>query len=65
MDTLVFSEDEKTLAAGFWRDNVLLWDLASRRSYRPDGEKLPGTHRNVYRYAQRENSFLPTDMKKN
>ncbi len=49
MDTLVFSEDEKTLAAGFWRDNVLLWDLASRRSYRPDGEKLPGTSHNVYR----------------
>ncbi|MDE0314074.1 MAG: WD40 repeat domain-containing protein [Candidatus Poribacteria bacterium] len=50
MDTLVFSEDEKTLAAGFWSDNVLLWDVASRRSYRPHGEKLPGTSkRNVYR----------------
>lgn len=49
MDTLIFSEDEKTLAAGFWRDNVLLWDLPSRRSYRPHGEKLPGTSRNVYR----------------
>ena len=49
MDTLVFSSDEKTLAAGFWRDNVLLWDVASRRSYRPDGEKLPGTSHNVYR----------------
>jgi WD40 repeat protein len=48
MDTLVFSEDEKTLAAGFWRDNVLLWDVASRRSYRPDSEKLPGTYHNVY-----------------
>ena len=49
MDTLVFSEDEKTLAAGFWRDNVLLWDIASRRSYRPHNEKLPGTSHNVYR----------------
>ena len=49
MDTLVFSDDEKTLAAGFWRDNVLLWDVASRRSYRPHGEKLPGTSHNVYR----------------
>lgn len=49
MDTLVFSEDEKTLAAGFWRDNVLLWDVESRRSYRPHGEKLPGTYHNVYR----------------
>ena len=49
MDTLAFSEDEKTLAAGFWRDNVLLWDLTSRRSYRPHGEKLPGTYHNVYR----------------
>ena len=48
MDTLVFSADEKTLAAGFWRDNVLLWDVASKRSYRPDGEKLPGTFHNVY-----------------
>ena len=49
MDTLVFSSDEKTLAAGFWRDNVLLWDLASRRAYRPQVEKLPGTSCNVYR----------------
>ena len=48
MDTLVFSEDEKILAAGFWRDNVLLWDVASKSSYRPYGEKLPGTYRNVY-----------------
>ncbi len=49
MDTLVFSSDEKTLAAGFWRDNIHLWDLASRRSYRPHNEKLPGTSHNVYR----------------
>ena len=48
MDTLVFSEDEKTLVAGLWRDNVLLWDVASRHSYRPHGEKFPGTHHNVY-----------------
>ena len=48
MDTLVFSADEKTLAAGFWSDNVLLWDVASRRSYRPVHEKLPGTSHNVY-----------------
>ncbi len=49
MDTLVFSADEKTLAAGFWSDNVLLWDVASRCSYRPANEKLPGTSHNVYR----------------
>ena len=49
MDTLVFSDDEKTLAAGFWRDNVLLWNVASRRSYRPANERLPGTSHNVYR----------------
>ena len=49
MDTLVFSADEKTLAAGFWSDNVHLWDVASRRSYRPANEKLPGTSHNVYR----------------
>ena len=49
VDTLVFSADEKTLAAGLWRDNVLLWNVASRRSHRPHGEKLPGTHHNVYR----------------
>ncbi len=49
MDTLVFSSDEKTLATGFWRDNIHLWDLASRRSYRPHNEKLPGTSHNVYR----------------
>ena len=49
VDTLVFSADEKTLAAGLWRDNVLLWDVASRCSHRPHGEKLPGTHHNVYR----------------
>ena len=49
MDTLAFSADEKTLAAGLWGDNVLLWDVASRRSYRPQGEKLPGTSHVVYR----------------
>ena len=49
MDTLAFSADEKTLAAGLWRDNVLLWDLTSRRSDRPQGEKLPGTSHVVYR----------------
>ncbi len=49
MDTLVFSPDEKTLAAGFWRDNIHLWDLASRRSYQPHNEKLPATSHNVYR----------------
>ena len=54
MDTLVFSSDENTLAAGFWRDNVLLWDVASRRSYRPHGEKLPGTSCNVYRSPKGE-----------
>ncbi len=48
MDTLVFSADEKTLAAGLWRDNVLLWDVTSKRSYRPEGEKLPGTSHHVY-----------------
>ena len=49
MDTLAFSVDEKTLAAGLWRDNVLLWDIASRRSYRPHGEQLPATSHVVYR----------------
>ena len=49
IDTLAISEDEKMLATGFWRDNVLLWDLTSRHSYRPHGEKLPGTSHNVYR----------------
>ena len=48
MDTLVFSSDEKTLAAGLWNDNVLLWDVASKRSYRPHSEKLPGTSHHVY-----------------
>ena len=54
MDTLVFSSDEKTLAAGFWRDNVLLWDVASRRSHRPHNEKLPGTYHNVYLSTDRK-----------
>ena len=48
MDTLVFSSDEKTLATGLWHDNVLLWDVASKRSYRPEGEKLPGISHHVY-----------------
>lgn len=48
MDTLVFSENDKTLAAGFWRDNVLLWDVESRHSHRPENEKLPGSSHNVY-----------------
>ena len=48
MDTLVFSADEKRLAAGLWHDNVLLWDVASKRSYRSEGEKLPGISHHVY-----------------
>ena len=49
VDTLAFSEDEKTLAAGFWRDNVLFWDIKSKNSYHPQGEKLPASSHNVYR----------------
>ena len=49
MDTVVLSPDEKTLAAGFWRDNVLLWNTERRCSYRPENEKLPPTSLNVYR----------------
>ena len=48
IDTLAISENEKTLAAGLWRDNVLLWNIASRCSYRPHDEKLPGTNHNVF-----------------
>lgn len=48
VDSLVFSSDAKTIAAGFWRDNVLLWDVESRRSYRPQGEKLPATWHKVH-----------------
>ena len=49
MDTLVFSEDEKTLASASWGDNVLLWDIRSKNSYHPQGEKLPASSHNVYR----------------
>ena len=49
MDTLVLSIDEKTLATGCWGDNVLLWDITSKHSYRPQGEKLPASSHNVYR----------------
>ena len=49
VDTIVFSSDEETLAAGLWSDNVLLWDVASKRSYRPHSENLPGNSQNVYR----------------
>lgn len=61
MDTLVFSADEKTLAAGLWHDNVLLWDIASRRSYRPQSEKLPGTSFNVYRFPDERIIFINQD----
>ncbi len=49
MDTLVFSADEKTLASASWGDNVLLWDIRSKNSYHPQGEKLPASSHNVYR----------------
>ena len=49
VDTLVFSADEKTLASASWGDNVLLWDIRSKNSYRPQGEKLPASSHNVYR----------------
>ncbi len=49
VDTLVFSADEKTLASASWGDNVLLWDIRSKRSYHPQSEKLPASSHNVYR----------------
>lgn len=49
MDTLVFSADEKMLASASWGDNVLLWDITSKRSYHPQSEKLPASSHNVYR----------------
>ncbi|MXZ00759.1 hypothetical protein F4Y93_08975 [Candidatus Poribacteria bacterium] len=49
VDTLVFSADEKTLASASWGDNVLLWDIRSKNSYHPQGEKLPASSHNVYR----------------
>lgn len=61
MDTLVLSADEKTLAAGFWRDNVLLWDIGNKRSYRPDNEKLPGSHHNVYLSPHKKIIFTNVD----
>ena len=61
MDTVALSADEKTLAAGFWRDNVRLWDVVSRRSYRPDNEKLPGSHHNVYLSSHKKIIFTNVD----
>ena len=49
MDTLVFSKDEKMLATGCWGDNVLFWNIRSKHSYHPQGEKLPASSHNVYR----------------
>ena len=49
VDTLAFSADEKTLAFASWGDNVLLWDIKSKNSYRPQSEKLPASSHNVYR----------------
>ena len=48
VDSLVFSADGKTLAAGMWWDNVLLWDVASRQAHRPDSEELPGRKQTVH-----------------
>ena len=36
VDSLAFSAGGKTLAAAIWGGNVLLWDIASRRSQRPE-----------------------------
>ena len=49
MDTLVFSTDEKMLASASWGDNVPLWNIRSKNSYHPQGEKLPASSHNVYR----------------
>ena len=47
-DCLAFSSDGKTLAAGYWEANVILWDVASKRAHRRSGEKLQGTAHAVY-----------------
>ena len=49
VDTLVFSTDEKMLVSASWGDNVLLWNIRSKNSYHPQGEKLPASSHNVYR----------------
>ena len=36
VDSLAFSANGKTLAAAIWGGNVLLWDVSSRRSQRPE-----------------------------
>ena len=36
VDSLAFSADSKTLAAAIWGGNILLWDVASRHSQRPE-----------------------------
>ena len=48
VDSLVFAADGKTLAAGMWWDNVLLWDVASRQAHRPNSEELPGRRQTVH-----------------
>ena len=48
VDSLVFAADGKTLAAGMWWDNVLLWDVASRQAHRPNSEKLPRRRQTVH-----------------
>ena len=53
VDTLAFSA-EKTLASASWGDNVLLWDITSKHPYRPQGEKLPASSHNVYRFPSGE-----------
>ncbi|MXV77398.1 hypothetical protein F4X73_07500 [Candidatus Poribacteria bacterium] len=47
-DSLAFSAGGKTLAAGYWDSNVILWDIARQRAIRPNGEELQGTAHAVY-----------------
>ena len=53
VDSLAFSADRKTLASAIWAGNVLLWDVASRRSQRLE-VAICGTNQIVHSTASGE-----------
>lgn len=62
-ETVIFSQDGKTLAADYKQEGVILWDVANKHS-RPAVEMASGIGKNQFVYASVSGKFYATSVNK-